>query len=103
MSDGWIKAEPEDSTMHDWESANELEGVFEKFEEGIGANESRMYTIRKENGEVVKTWGTTVLDSRMEMVPLKATIKIVYKGYTKSPKTGREYKDFDVFYQGSSK
>lgn len=39
----------------------------------------------------------TTLNSKLQMAKVGDKVKIVYKGEKKSEKTGRMYKDFDVF------
>jgi hypothetical protein len=98
----WTKVEPANDVMWNWEDEPELVGKFNKVQENIGENNSTLYTFELENGDLVKTWGSTVLDLRLQMVPMDTAVKIVFNGKKKNPKNGREYKDFDVFYKGTS-
>lgn len=81
-------------------SGDELVGVYLGFEENIGSNNSNVYTFRKENGDKISVWGTTVLDSRLKNLNVNEEVKIAYKGSVKSEKVkGRAYHDFDVWHR----
>lgn len=75
----------------------ELIGEFIGAETQVGPNESNLYTFKKEDGELIAVWGNTILDSRFKNLEIGDKVKVVFKGKTKSPKTGRTYNDFDVF------
>ena len=95
----WIEVDPLGVLV--WEYKNtgdEIVGYLEKIEENIGPNKSRMYTLRKEDGDFVKVWGSTLLDKRFDFISLSEKVKIVYQGKKKAQKGGREYHDFKVFH-----
>ena len=75
---------------------DEIVGILKDRESGVGPNESMMYTLQTKDG-VYGVWGGTVLDTRLKNAEIGDEVKIVYNGYKKSEKTGREYKDFTVF------
>ena len=82
--------------MWDWESDGEkVEGELIKVETGVGKNESNVYTIKAEDGEV-GIWGTAVLDNRLSELELGTKVQIIYKGNKKNPESGRVFKDFSV-------
>lgn len=75
----------------------ELEGGFIRKEENVGPNNSNMYYFKTPTEEVC-CWGNTVLDSRLVEAKVGDRVKIVFKGMAVSPKSGREYKDFEVYF-----
>ena len=91
----WEKVE----TVPTWDFHEEEEfiGTFVSAESEVGPNKSNLYTFRKEDGELMGVWGNTILDSRFKNLSVGEDVKIVYKGKTTSPKTGRDYNNFEVF------
>lgn len=77
-----------------WDKEKPIEGVFVKMEDGIGPNESKMYTIKTNNGEV-KVWGSMVLDDKLADIDPDSYIKIEYEGKVKGKKA--EYHSYKVF------
>ena len=67
-----------------------------KVDTGVGKNESKVYTIKAEDGEEVGIWGTAVLDSRLNEMESGMKVQIIYKGKRKNPETGRTFRDFSV-------
>lgn len=95
---GWKKAESTTGAqIWDFNKNSELEGGFVRKEENVGPNNSNMYYFKTPTEEVC-CWGNTVLDNRLAEVKVGDRVKIVFKGMAVSPKTGREYKDFEVFF-----
>jgi len=80
-----------------FEEDNEFVGFFVDMETKVGPNESNLYNFRKYNGERIAVWGNTILDNRFKSVGAGDEVKIIYKGKATSPKTGREYHNFEVF------
>lgn len=81
-----------------------VEGLLVRVEEKVGPNESMMYHIEQlSNREVIRVWGTTILDSRMSEVVVGKQVKITYKGLAEKGGRGKnkpkifkvEYKDPD--------
>ncbi len=101
----WKKIEPE--TTPTWngkedgvwklEEGDEIEGVYKEKQEGIGENNSNIYKIETEDGDV-GIWGSTVLDTRFSGVEKGEKVKVIYKGEVKSPKTKRVYRDYDLYH-----
>ena len=75
---------------------DELVGILKGVEYEVGPNDSTMYTLEARDG-VWGVWGSAILDTRLKNADTGDEIKIVYNGYKKSEKTGREYKDYTVF------
>lgn len=80
------------------EVGDEVIGTFEKVEENVGPNKSRLYTLKTDDGEMIKVWGSTLLDKRFDFISLGEKVKIVYQGKKKSQKGGREYHDFKLYH-----
>jgi hypothetical protein len=94
----WQKIGPSlTSDTWKYKEENEIEGKLIGWDENVGPNDSNMYQIQKSDGTVVGVWGTTLLDIQLKSVEIGVNVKIVYKGMNKSPKSGREYHDFDVY------
>ncbi len=95
MEKKWEKVE----TAPTWDFKGEPEfiGFFISAEAEVGPNKSNLYNFKKENGEVMAVWGNTILDARFKNLEIGDEVKIIYKGKETSPKTGREYNNFDVF------
>lgn len=94
----WEKIEPVDAEMWDFEKDGaELVGKLVEVRYKVGPNDSNIYTVETESGEHRNFWGSTILDERLKSAELGDLVKVVYLGRAKSEKTGREYKNFDVF------
>lgn len=81
-----------------WDRKAPIEGELLRAKENTGPNESMLYEIKTKDG-IVSVWGSTVLDTKLEGVPVGCEVRIEPQGLTKSPKTGREYLDFKVFFK----
>jgi hypothetical protein len=58
--------------------------------------DNKNYKIKKDDGSVILLFGTTVLDSQMQSVPVTSYVKITFTG-TKENKNGQTMRLFDVF------
>ena len=96
-NEGWQKVET--GEVWDFEKNAQLTGVYVLREENVGPNASNLYHIELENGQRVTVWGNTILDNRFETVDIGLEVKIIYYGMVKSEKTGRSYRNFDLFYR----
>jgi len=96
----WKKIEPQTSeaTFWDFEKNPDLVGIFKNVKKEVGENKSNIYTVEVK-GEDYKFWGTTVLDIRLENIEEGAEVWIKYLGREKSKKTGREYKNYEVYHR----
>ncbi len=56
-----------------------LEGICVAKENGVGKNESWLYSIETPTG-VLNVWGSTILDSKFTFVKIGDKVKITYKG-----------------------
>lgn len=76
-----------------------IEGLYLEKKEGVGGNDSTVYTLQLANGTKVQLWGTTVIDDRMKVVPLGYQIRVVLNGFKKAKIAGRKpWGDFTVMY-----
>ena len=97
MSDNdWEKIEVGLSETWNPEENKSIEGKYVELKSNVGANGSQMYVLETVDGNV-SVWDTTVLNTKMKTVNLGDTVKLVYLGVKESPKSGRSYKDFDIF------
>lgn len=97
MQNEWQKAEM--NPAWDFESKKELIGVYVSKEENVGRNQSNLYNFKVADGSMVSMWGSTLLDSRFKSIPVGVEVKIVYLGKAKSDRTGREYKNFEIYFK----
>lgn len=99
-NDGWQKVEM--VPTWDFEEKKELVGVFVSKEEKVGPNESNLYTFELPDHSNIGVWGNTVLDIRLKNLKFGEEVKIEYLGKETSEKTGREYRNFEVYHRMSS-
>jgi hypothetical protein len=103
-ADGWKEA-----TGNAWKpekKGESITGILVKVQEKVGPNNSMMYHIEdSESHEIVKVWGSTILDSRMSEVKVGQLVRITFKGLGEKGKGGKqapkifkvEFKDVDAF------
>lgn len=93
----WVENNPksEESNIWDKEAEPVLEGKLTQIETSVGPNESNLYSIKKDDGTVVKVWGSTVLDDRFLGVIAGTYVRVSYKGLTKG-KNGKSYHNYSV-------
>ena len=72
-----------------------IEGILVQVQGGIGANESKLYSIETPEG-VKNVWGAAILDSRMSLVKVGEKIKITYKGLSEAKAGKNPAKIFKV-------
>ena len=82
-----IKDDIFEDTWMPKEEGDSIEGVLVEIKENVGVNKSKLYKVQTDDG-LISVWGSTILDSRLEQVPVGAKIKIVYQGLGKA-KAGR--------------
>lgn len=86
-------ADKREAIFHDFNTKAEVVGKLLSIEEGTYG---KQYIIDTPDGNI--TVGTyDVLKSKIHEKDINRWIKIVCKGNANSPKTGRTYKDFEVF------
>jgi len=102
MVDTWTKVGGNGNTEEitdNWmpELKEELIGKYVGKKENVGKNQSTIYTLEKEDGTKIGVWKSAVLEMRMKEVQVGDTVKIVYLGKQTNPKSGRVFKNFEVF------
>lgn len=98
---GWNKVEATSTEMHDWAKEPTLRGALVEKREHVGANDSNIYVFEKEDHEQVSFWGNTLLDARLRNLEVGTVVGIEYLGKAVSPKTNREYHNYEVYIQPS--
>jgi hypothetical protein len=73
------------------------QGVLVSVEHEVGDFKSNMYTLETKEGKRVGVWGSTVIDSRLKNATLGQEIVIWYKGKVENPKSGRKFKNYEVY------
>jgi len=94
--DGWNEVSINDSVT--WDRESPIEGVYVSKKDNVGANESRLYVIKTDKGDV-SVWDSTVLHSKFSEIEIGCKVRIEPLGEIKSEKTGRSYMDFKVFWK----
>lgn len=75
-----------------------LIGTYKNRKENVGINKSNVYIIDEdEKDEPTSVWGSTVLDTKFEEIPVGSRVKIEYLGKVKG-KAPQPYKDYKVLY-----
>lgn len=78
-----------------WDKSKPVEGYFVKTEQNMGAKKnSNLYSIKTTDG-IVKVWGSTVLDDKLDNVDSGSYVKIEYDGMKKSG-SGSDYHLYSV-------
>lgn len=95
MSD-WKEVNIGDEVM--WDRKEPIEGTLVSVKAEVGPNESMLYTIKTEKGNV-GVWGSTVLDTKLGQLATGSLIRIEPLGEVVSEKTKRKYQDFKVLFK----
>lgn len=99
--DGWEKVGM--SPIWDYKNkkkGDELIATYNFKEEGIGDNNSTLYTLELPDGSPISVWGSTLLETRFKNLKSGELVKIVYLGQEESPnRKGKYYHNFDVFHR----
>ena len=82
---------------------DELIGQYVEKEENYGPNRSNVYHILKDDGIMIKAWGSTLLDSRFESISIGERVRIVFLGDKPAPRRGegKTFKDYKLFHSGA--
>lgn len=95
--EGWTKVS-EFGEDWDFEKNPILVGLYVRRKEGVGKNKSVVYTIEDRNTKKsYNVWGSTILDSKMELINPGMEVKIEFTGMGDSDKAVKPYKKFEVF------
>lgn len=98
MADEWQEV-GNSGESETWDKQGTLIGTYKRHKTNVGPNESNVYEIEvTTDGEsqLYSVWGSTVLDTKFEQIPVGSMVKIEALGEAKSPKTGRTYNDFKI-------
>ena len=92
----WKTVETGDSYDNIWDFQKEeyIEGEYKGKEENVGQNKSTIFTIKKDDGTLVKVWGHTVLADKMNKLEEGDYILIQFLGKKKGERY--DYYDFKV-------
>jgi|GEM_PF-575057 len=93
----WIDTNLSSSEM--WDLEGTLEGVYMSVKHNVGRNNSNVYNIKQDDDKIIGVWGSTVLNARMEEVPLGSQVRIKFLGENKGVNAIKPYKDFSVQYK----
>ena len=98
--DEWeeISGSSTNSKTWDFTTNPEFIGYYVGVQSNVGKNASNLYSFRQESGEMVSIWGSALLDNRLVSLEVGEKVKIVYQGKERNPKSGREYKNFQIFH-----
>ena len=93
MSD-WIEVS-EGGAM--WDQTKPIQGVYKRKESNVGPNNSMKYVLDVDGNET-GVWGSTVIDSKFEQIPVGSEVRIEFLGKKKGQR-GNEYKDYKFQYR----
>lgn len=80
-----------------WDQEQPVQGLLIAKKTDVGPNNSMVYIIEQPGGSRISIWGSTVLDTKFEQVPIGAEVRVEFLGKVKSPTPGRSpYKDYKV-------
>lgn len=83
--------------MWDWDTNPELVGELLEIKENQGPKKnSKVYSLQKEDGEIVQFWGSKMIDDNLFPDDCGTKIKIVYSGKVRL-KNGNNMRQYDVF------
>ena len=100
-NDNWedaVEANAQSNETWDSTSTTPIVGKYIGMKTNVGPNASNIYNIVNEaDGEIWGVWGSAVIDSKFEEIPVNSRVRIEYLG-KKQGKRG-EFKDYSVKYK----
>lgn len=85
-----------------WKPENKgdrITGHYTSLKEDVGINKSNVYLIQEiEKEEPTSVWGSTVLDTKFQEIPVGSEVLIEFLGNVKGSGP-KPYKDFKVLYK----
>lgn len=93
--DDWIEVQAKNDEI--WDRKDTLIGKYISLQTDVPPHKSKLYTLKTPEGNV-GVWGSTVLDSRFENVPIGSVVKIEPRGEAIS-KAGKAYQDFGMYHK----
>lgn len=97
MVDEWKEAKS--GLTWNFEENPELVGTLIAVEDHVGQNDSMLYQIQDEDGNVHRVWGSTMLDDLFKQIHVGDSVKVVFKGKEKNKVTGRTLKRYELYYR----
>lgn len=80
-----------------WDKTGELHGIYVERKQNVGRHQSNVYVIEQQDGTRLSVWGSTVLDTKFQEIPLESEVWIECLGEV-SGKGGSTYVDYKVDY-----
>lgn len=75
-----------------------LIGTYKAMKTNVGPNASNMYMVREDGkDEDTGIWGSSIIDSRFEEVPIGSRVRVEFLGEEKS-RRGNTFKNYSVKY-----
>lgn len=84
-----------------WDGEKPVRGIYSAKKTNVGKHSSNVYVLEKDGLEV-DVWGSTVLDSKFENIPINSDVMVESLGEATS-KTGSKYKDYRVYFKAPVK
>lgn len=85
-----------------WKPENEgdtITGLYTQKKENVGINNSNVYMVEQAGAEeATSVWGSTVLDTKFQEIPVGSEVKIEYLGKEKG-KGPKPYNNYKVLYK----
>ena len=80
-----------------WDKEGELNGIYVEKKSNVGRHQSNVYVIEQADGTKLSVWGSTVLDTKFQEIPLHSEVWVTCLGEV-SGKGGSTYVDYTVDY-----
>ena len=80
-----------------WDKEGELNGIYIERKQNVGRHQSNVYIIETADGTPKSVWGSTVLDTKFQEIPLHSEVWIKCLGEVNG-KGGSTYVDYSVEY-----
>ena len=104
QNDNWddaVEANAQSNETWDSTSATPIVGKYIGMKTNVGPNASNIYNIVNEaDGEIWGVWGSAVIDSKFEEIPVNSRVRIEYLG--KKPGKRGEFKDYSIKYKAAA-
>ena len=101
QNDNWddaVEANAQSNETWDSTSTTPMVGKYIGMKTNVGPNASNIYNIVNEaDGEIWGVWGSAVIDSKFEEIPVNSRVRIEYLG--KKPGKRGEFKDYSIKYK----
>ena len=104
QNDNWddaVEANAQSNETWDSTSSTPIVGKYIGMKTNVGPNASNIYNIvNEEDGEIWGVWGSAVIDSKFEEIPVNSRVRIEYLG--KKPGKRGEFKDYSIKYKAAA-